>query len=235
MNTRRNFMRGLSGLGAIVATGHAPAIVKSMIAARGTMFGGAQSPIPAEFRQVKYITVASGKVWFPTGIYNTDEWTLDTIARYGSINSKVMFGAWYSDSFWTGYGLNLNYGGCRAVHGNKYGGQIFPFSNVDNSIIRCVCTTNSCTITWNGVTYSALSTVGLNGEQIYLLGNGVTVSAGNGTGMGETTIQRGGEEVAHLYPCVRISDGTLVFYDSIAKVAIENTGTGTAEHVELDT
>ena len=41
MNTRRNFMRGLSGIGAIVATGHAPAIVKSMIAARGTMLGGA--------------------------------------------------------------------------------------------------------------------------------------------------------------------------------------------------
>ena len=43
MNTRRNFMRGLSGLGAIVATGHAPAIVKSMIAARGTMLGGAHA------------------------------------------------------------------------------------------------------------------------------------------------------------------------------------------------
>ena len=41
MNTRRNFMRGLTGIGAIVATGHAPAIVKSMIAARGTMLGGA--------------------------------------------------------------------------------------------------------------------------------------------------------------------------------------------------
>ena len=43
MNTRRNFVRGLSGLGAIVATGHAPAIVKSMIAARGTMLGGAHA------------------------------------------------------------------------------------------------------------------------------------------------------------------------------------------------
>lgn len=42
MNTRRNFMRVLSGIGAIVATGHAPAIVKSMIAARGTMLSGAR-------------------------------------------------------------------------------------------------------------------------------------------------------------------------------------------------
>jgi hypothetical protein len=207
----------------------------SLIAARSAMVGGAQSPIPAEFRQVKYITVARGNVWFPTGVYNTDEWTLDTIARYGSINAKVMFGAWYSNSYWTGYGLNLNYGGSRAVHGNKYGGDLFSFTDVDNSVIRCVCTTNSCTIKWNGVTHSASSTVGLNGEPIYLLGNGVTVSAGNGTGMGETTISRGGEEVAHFYPCVRISDGMPVFYDSIAKVAIENTGTGTAGYVELDT
>lgn len=40
MNTRRDFVRGLTGIGAIVATGHAPAIVKSMIAARGTMLSG---------------------------------------------------------------------------------------------------------------------------------------------------------------------------------------------------
>lgn len=43
MNTRRDFVRGLTGIGAIVATGHAPAIVKSMIAARGTMLGGAHA------------------------------------------------------------------------------------------------------------------------------------------------------------------------------------------------
>lgn len=43
MNTRRNFVRGLTGIGAIVATGHAPAIVKSMIAARGTMLVGAHA------------------------------------------------------------------------------------------------------------------------------------------------------------------------------------------------
>lgn len=34
MNTRRDFVRGLTGIGAIVATGHAPAIVRSLVAAR---------------------------------------------------------------------------------------------------------------------------------------------------------------------------------------------------------
>ena len=43
MNTRRNFVRGLTGIGAIVATGHAPAIVRSALAARGTMLGGARA------------------------------------------------------------------------------------------------------------------------------------------------------------------------------------------------
>lgn len=41
MNTRRDFVRGLSGLGAIIATGQAPAaIVRSMVAVRGAMFSG---------------------------------------------------------------------------------------------------------------------------------------------------------------------------------------------------
>ena len=39
MNTRRDFVRGLTGIGAIVATGNAPAIVRSMIAARAALTG----------------------------------------------------------------------------------------------------------------------------------------------------------------------------------------------------
>ena len=60
MNTRRNFVRGLSGLGAIVATGHAPAIVKSMIAARGTMLGGEKAPTAKSYVQDGLIAMWDG-------------------------------------------------------------------------------------------------------------------------------------------------------------------------------
>ena len=57
MNTRRNFVRGLSGIGAIVATGHAPAIVKSMIAARH--IAALKKDVPAQ--GIPYITPTNVK------------------------------------------------------------------------------------------------------------------------------------------------------------------------------
>ena len=195
--------------------------------------GGGDTIPPKGYRLVKYVTVSSGNVWFPTGIYNTDEWTLDCMVKYTSLNARILFGAWYSNTYWTGYGLNLNYGGSRSVHGNKYSSSMFTTINVTDSKIKCVCTRTSCSVTWEGVTQTASSSEGFNGEQIYILGNGVTVTAGTGTGMSETTITRGGVEVAHFYPCVRESDNKPVFWNSVTKTDIENTGSGVAGVIEL--
>lgn len=188
---------------------------------------------------VKYITVVSGNVQFPTGIYNDNEWALETVAWFGESNAshRFLFGAYYDDSSWTGYGFVWNYIlASRPVHGNKYG-SYWVGSGIDytsDNHIRCVVTESSCTITWNGVTRSASSNVGLNGEEIFLLGNGRNYTAGIGHGIGETIITRDGIIIAHLYPVVRKSDNMPIFYDSIRDIEIENIGNGIVGFIELD-
>ena len=81
MNTRRDFVRGLTGIGAIVATGNAPAIVRSMIAARGTMFGG-ESP-----NSYKLLDKTLEYFKFILGIDKIDFRQTDTID--GELNSNV--------------------------------------------------------------------------------------------------------------------------------------------------
>lgn len=99
MNTRRNFMRGLTGLGAIVATGHAPAIVKSMIAARGTMLGGAHAWTNP------YITDGLIAMWDGVwnaggGVHDAEATTwLDIVGgRTLSLSGSAAFGANYMET-----------------------------------------------------------------------------------------------------------------------------------------
>ena len=209
-----------------------------MIAARNSfLMSGAIGPVPTGFRLVKYITRISGNVWFPTGVYNDSAWSLSMLAKLpGNASLSFLFGAFYANANWQGYGLYYNFGtSSRAVHGNKYG-NLFGTDLIitSDNIMQCSCTANSCAVSWNGVTSIASSTVGLNNAEIYLLGNGVSRTAGAGHGIGETVIQRNNAEVAHLYPCIRVSDNKPVYWDSVAQVARENTGTGTAGVVELD-
>lgn len=83
--------------------------------------------------------------------------------------------------------------------------------------MKCDVSSTKTTIDWNGTVRTATSDSGFNGAEIYLMGNGVNRSVCKGTGLGETIITRDGIEIAHLYPCVRISDNAHVFYDSVQK------------------
>ena len=200
--------------------------------------------IPKQFRRVKYILKntnsggGSSYAMYPTGIYNSAAWELETVARMtGSSTSWVLFGAYYSSTFWSGYGFNGNYGNSsRPTHGDKYGSMFSsrgsPFVDGDN-VFKCTCSASSCRVDWNGVVATASSSVGFNGRELYLMGNGVDRSVPYAHGMGETVIKRGGEEVAHLWPCVRLADGAHVFWDSIQRVAREKVGSAATKVVEL--
>lgn len=179
---------------------------------------------------LKFFGRCIGVVYFPSGVYNTDEWTLDSIIKTVQASYRPQFGAFYSSSDWTGYGLGGYYGQPRPIHGNKYG-SYWPAIYSDLPI-HCVCTSSKTEITWNNMTSSASSSVGLNGEQIYLLGDGHR-SSYQGSGMGETVITRGGVELAHFYPCMRIADNVPVFWDSVSRTDVENVGSGVAGVVEL--
>lgn len=204
----------------------------------------AEDVIPKQYRRVKYILKntnsggGSDLTMYPTGIYNSAAWELETVARLtGSYTKWFLFGAYYSSSFWTGYGFCGNYGeSSRPAHGDKYGALFssngHPFVDGDN-VFKCTCNASSCRVVWNGVGTTASSTRGFNNQEIFLMGNGVSHSVPYNHGMGETTIKQGGEEVAHLWPCVRLADGAHVFWDSIQRVAREKVGSGTTKVVEL--
>ena len=93
MNTRRDFVRGLTGIGAIVATGHAPAIVRSALAARGTMLGGEKKEDVPYDAEVDFIETDGVGSYIDTGVFPvlvSDE--------YSVVSVEFAFRSWRPDN-----------------------------------------------------------------------------------------------------------------------------------------
>lgn len=198
--------------------------------------------MPEGFRQVKYIvkdestSSTSGLCMFQTGIYNNSDWYLETDG-YCSVSTSAWFwyGAFYATGTWKGYGFFGNYAASRPVHGESYGSYWTSIgTGAGGNIMKCNCSATGISIDWNGTIRNITSSVGFNNAEIYLMGNGIDRSVGNNTGMGETVIKKGGIEMAHLFPCVRISDNAHVFYDAIQKVVREKVGTAKTRVIEFE-
>ena len=200
-----------------------------------------EGEIPAEYRQVQYIikddssSSTVGLCMYHTGIYNDSAWHLETDGyNTAEASGWVWFGANYTSGFWQGYGFCGNYGSCRAVHGGQYSGYWTGIgTGGGGNVLKCDVTSTGTSIDWNGTVKSITSSAGFNNAEIYLMGNGVEYSVANGAGLGETVITQGGIKVAHLYPCVRLSDNAHVFYDTIQKVVREKVGTAATRVVDL--
>lgn len=125
MNTRRDFVRGLSGLGAIIATGHAPAaIVRSMVAVRGAMMGktGWKNPYVTD----GLIAMWDGEWNVGGGVHDTSAVSWLNLAGDPSFDMTV-------PAYWDANSLVMDGSFCPKA----------PKSRLVNITIECVCSGTS--------------------------------------------------------------------------------------------
>ena len=200
------------------------------------------SPIPPEYMLVKGLcpNALYGDTKFATGIYNDSPWQISckvpvTSHRMNN-NSFNIFGAILGDTtiYWSGYGVTLANPGAitRMLHGGGW-------KNTNNISLHSVnevtydCGVSSATCTVNGVSTTLSSSDGLTGYEIFI-GSFNRYGLTNGVYAGESIISRNGMEVAHLYPCVRLSDNTPLFYDAVQNIERLNQGRVALNVLELD-
>ena len=195
MNTRRDFVRGLTGIGAIVATGHAPAIVKSMIAARGTVLGGAHAwtnPYVTEGLVAMWdgewnagggehdATATTWKNLVSGGVDATsiggNIWSSNYVSGgNGFMVAGAIFSgltAWTVEAAWvTSSEVNGHVAVIGKARGYNYGGSGLGRWDNSNLIYGAVGGVN---ITWDRAGYGArTSSLRTNGSTAYLDRNGV--------------------------------------------------------------
>ena len=244
MNTRRDFMRGLSGLGAIIATGQAPAaIVRSMVAVRGAMMGGKSGggdlPYDAE---VEYIETDGIDSYVDTGIipvlvaeHDFSVMSVDfALQEWRPDNTNFVCGARYNNTATT------TTFGCAAYDTSAHKIYFFrptvsassPLSQIDTYRHSVTMQNGLLVADGTGVSVTRISATTQNATTNFCLGtSGVPSMHPSGVNQFAKArfysckIVTGGDTVFEGMPVRK--DGCGYIYDRVSGVNIGNAGTGT--------
>lgn len=206
-----------------------------MIMGAWGMGSGGGGGIPSAYRIGKAIASLSSAnpVSFGTGVYNSSEWSASVFSHCdGLFNNRYdVIGAYVSTS-WTGFGVMFcgNPIRPRIVHGTSVG--IVDWNRTGDLPFSISVSPSSTVLTFNGSSKSVSSSSALNDAEIRLFAFGNSATTGE-LSIGETVINQGGTEVAHLYPVLRVADNVPCFYDVVQKCERINLLSGTVSFVEL--